>query len=165
MKKTTLFLVLLAGCGPTFHSHASAQDLLKQFPVKGGSPRPLRPGRRGQAKVAAKSTFPIAKASDLKGAVPATNLAAAKKLVGKTATFVGTVSDVYAPKSGSIVLLNFAKNYKTAVVGAVKARDFGKFPVLTTLKGKKVALKGKVINFKGSPEVELTGAGAIRLVK
>ena len=153
-------LVLFAAC----HG-AHAQDLLKQFPVKPGNARPARPTRPAQEKLAAKSAFPTVQASQLSGAVPATNLAGAQKLIGKTATFVGVVTDVYAPRSNSVVLLNFAKNYKTALVGAVTSRDFGKFPNLKTLKGKKVALKGKVIRYKGTPEVELTSAGAIRLVK
>ena len=80
-------------------------------------------------------------------------------------TFVGVVDKVFAPKGSNIVLLNFAKNYKSAVMGAVKVKNFGAFPDLAQLKGKKVTMTGKVVIFKGAPEVELEKAGAIKLVK
>lgn len=172
--KTYSLLLALALTASATH----AQDLLKQFPVKGAPASGSAPRKAGtksigklkgtpQAAVAAKGAFPTIKASDpsLKTAVVATNLPAAKKLVGKNVLVVGVVSDVFAPRSGSITLINFAKNYKTAVVGAVKAKDFAKFPNLMNLKGKKVALRGTMISFKGQPEVELTTVGAIRIVK
>jgi hypothetical protein len=147
-----------------------AQDLTKQFPVQGAgsggatkkTPRKKRPS---QAQLAQKSSFPSIASSQIKGAVSATDLAGAKKAEGKNATVVGTVTKVFAPGSGSIVLLNFAADYKKAVVGAIKASDFSKFPDLAALKGKKVALMGKMVIYKGSPEIELTTAGAIKLVK
>ncbi len=157
------FLLGLSFC---LASAAQAKDLLKQFPVK---PTPAKAGARAagpsQSRLALKGAFPVVASKQLQGAVAATNLAAAKKLVGKNALFVGVVTQVFAPRSGSIVLLNFAPDYKTALVGAVKAADFKKFPPLQSLQNKKVALRGKVISYKGRPEIELTGAGAIRMVK
>ncbi|MBW3638131.1 MAG: hypothetical protein KY445_16930 [Armatimonadetes bacterium] len=159
----TLFLLALSFC---IASAAHAKDLLQQFPVK---PAPAKAGARAagpsQSKVALKGAFPVVASKQLQGAVAATDLAAARKLVGKNALFVGVVNRVFAPRSGSIVLLNFAPNYKMALVGAVKAADFKKFPPLQSLQNQKVALSGKVISYKGRPEIELTSAGAIRVVK
>ena len=145
-----------------FAAPSHAEDLLKQFPVR---KPPAKAARQAQGKVALKSAFPTVSAQQLPRAIAATNLAAATKSIGKNALFVGVVTDVFTPRSGSIVLLNFAPNYKNAVVGAVKAADFGKFPPLQALKNKKVALTGRVVSYRGSPEIELTRVGAIRVVK
>ncbi len=166
-----LFLLCGALAAPSV-SHA--QGLLDKFPVqpapgKSSSPSKNAPNakRMGQKQVAAKGNFPVVKAGDaaLKGALSATDLATAKKMVGHEVKVVGTIAKVYAPKSNNLVLLNFAKDYKTALVGAIKAQDFAKFPDLSALAGKKVLLTGKMVMFKGAPEVELVKAGAIRVVK
>ena len=142
-----------------------AQNLAGQFPVKSGTAKPAKPAGPSQSKVAAKGAFPTVKAAAIKGAKPATDLAGAKKLVGKTATFVGTVDKVFETKSHGVVLLNFAKNYKSALIGAVDAKHFAAFPDLAQLKGKKITVTGKVVIFNGAPEVELEKAGAIKIVK
>lgn len=137
------------------------------FPVKSGTAASTSAKPRGaaQAKVALKSAFPTVAKSALKGALDAQNLAVFAPLTGKNAMSVGVVTMVYAPKGNSIVLLNFAPNYKSALVGAVSAKHFRLFPDLQKLKGQRVALSGKVVRFKGQPEIELTNAGAIRIVK
>lgn len=143
-------------------AHA-APDLLQQFPVKAA----LKTRTRGaaQSQVALKSAFPTVAKASLKGALDPKNLAVARQAVGKEALFSGVVTTVFSPKSGAIVLLNFAKDYKTALVGSVKASNFRQFPPLQNLKGKRVALRGKVVLYKGAPEIELIQKGAIRLVK
>ena len=159
-------LLLLCAAAP---SVAHAQDLLDKFPVQPVAPGKTAPKtkRAPQTQVAAKGAFPAVKSNDaaLKGATSATDLAGAKKLVGKPVRVVGTVVKVYAPKSNGVVLLNFAKNYKTALVAAVKAEDFAKFPALNQLEGRRVLLSGKMVMFKGAPEIELAKAGAIKVVK
>ena len=169
MKRSLLLLGGLLAVVP-----ANAQKLTDQFPVKPGKAAGKAPGKTGkpskpagpsQAARAAKGAFLVVKTAAVKGAIAATDLAAARKLNGKTATFVGVVDKVYAPKSNGVVLLNFAKDYKTALVGAVQAKDFAAFPNLAQLKGKKVTVSGKVVIFKGAPEVMLEKAGAIKIVK
>ncbi|RYG68123.1 hypothetical protein EON80_12295 [bacterium] len=168
MKFFPLSLALLFSFGSV-----QAQDLSKQFPVK-DAPRQKGSGAQKkkkkskyppQTQFALKTPFPTVGASVLKGAIPATNLVAAKAAVGKNAVVVGTVSQSFVVGGGTIVLLNFAKDYKTAVVGAIKKESFGNFPSLATLTGKKVAISGKVVLYKGHPEVELTARNAIKLVK
>lgn len=160
MKRFVVVLALLAApCVASFTSVVHAQD--------GSDSKPKKPKSKPQAQLAAKGAFPVVKAADpkVKSALAATNLAGAKKWVGKTATIVGTVDKVYLPKSNNLVLLNFAKDYKKALVGAVKSKDYAKFPPLVQLQGKKVLLSGKIINYKGAPEIEIDKAGAISLVK
>lgn len=123
--------------------------------------------RPSQASVASKGAFGTVKASDakVKGAKPATDLKAAKALTGKSGAFVGTVTKVFAPKSNSVVLLNFAQEYKTALVGAIDDQDFAKLPDLAKLKGKKVLLTGKVVDFKGQPQIQIDSPDDVRLVE
>lgn len=147
-----LTLALLSGTFAVVPAHAQKSGKAKSKP---------------QIELASKGAFPIVKASDakVKSALPATNLAAAKKLVGKTKGVVGTVSKVFAPKSNNFVLLNFAKDYKTALIGLVNFKDYSKFPKLTQLSGKKVLLTGKIVMYKNAPEVLLENAGSISIVK
>ncbi len=156
------FFLICATLAPLTSLHA--QNLATQFPVKPPA-KARKPAGPPQSKVAAKGAFPFVKAAAVKGAKPATDLAGAKKLVGKTVTFVGTVDRIFAPKGNSMVLLNFAKDYKKALVGIVTVKNFGAFPDLRLLRGKKVTVTGKVVIYKGAPEVELVKAGAIKLVK
>jgi hypothetical protein len=124
--------------------------------------------RKPQASVAAKDkAFATVAADDaaVKNALKADDLTTAKKHIDKTATFTGTVVKVFAPSSNSVVLLNFAKNYREAVSGVVYARSFAKFPDLSKLEGKKVLVTGKVIDFHDQTEVELADAAAIKIIK
>lgn len=124
--------------------------------------------RPAQSAVASKTAaFGSVAAGDgsVKKALPATDLAGAKKQVGKTAAFVGTVDRAFAPKGNGLVLLNFAKDYKTAVTAVVRTEDFAKFPNLKALEGKKVLVSGKVEEYKGRPEVVLTAPTQVKVVQ
>ena len=135
--------------------------------VYAGQDKPAKKERPSQTSVASKTAFATIKASDpkVKGAKSATDLQASKALVGKSGAFVGTVTKVFAPKSNSVVLLNFAQDYKSALVGAVDDQNFAKLPDLTKLKGKKVLLSGKVVDFKGQPQVQIDSPDDVRVIK
>lgn len=154
----SLILAALCIAGTLIYSLApsvwAAPNLLEQFPVRNA----VRSKPRGGA-------FPSVSKAQLTGALDARNLALLNKSVGKTALCIGVVDKVYAPKNGAMVLLNMAPNYKTALVGMVRARDFRQFPNLQLLKGKRVALRGKIVSYRGKPEIELTAPGAIQIVK
>jgi bisphosphoglycerate-independent phosphoglycerate mutase (AlkP superfamily) len=92
----------------------------------------------------------------VKKAIHATDLLAFKDKTGKEITITGKVYAVFTPKSHSIVLLNFASNYKDAITVAVKAKDFANFPDLRKLKEKQVVVTGKCIDYKGQPELEIS---------
>lgn len=131
------------------------------------SDKPKKPKGKPQNELALKSAFPTIPATDpnVKKALPAGDLAGAKKLLDKPVFVTGTVAKVFVSKSNKVVLLNFAKDYTKALCGAVLAADFGKFPDLTTLEGKKVLLDGKMALYKGAPEVELSQIGGIKVIK
>lgn len=126
----------------------------------------VKPGP-SQASLAHKGAFSAVPASDasVKAALAATNLEKAKGKLNKTATFMGTVTSVYAPKSGQRVLLDFAPNFKSAVIGLIDEANFKTFPDLKQLKGKKVLVSGKVVSYKEQTQVELTSPTSIKIIK
>jgi hypothetical protein len=127
-----------------------------------------RPAGKPQAELAAKDKA-FAKISpdspEVKKATPASDLGAAKAAVGKPGAFVGVVERVFSPASNSVVLLNFAQDYRKAVVGQVRAADFGKFPDLKKLEKKRVLISGKVTEYKDRPQVELTTPASIKIIE
>ncbi len=88
-----------------------------------------------------------------------------KDKTGKEITITGKVYAVFAPKSHSIVLLNFASNYKDAITVAVKAKDFANFPDLRKLKDKQVVVTGKCIDYKGQPELEMSQVKQLQVIE
>jgi DNA/RNA endonuclease YhcR with UshA esterase domain len=98
-------------------------------------------------------------------ALKATDLENARKLTGKAATFTGTVTKVFAPKSNALVILNFAPDYRTAVTAVIRRNSFSTFPTLSSLEGKKVLVSGTVVNYQNRPEIELKNLSQIKIVK
>jgi len=153
-KKPILALLALAAC-----SWATPPVLHAQEGKAAGRP---------QAEVASKSAkfATVAEsAREYQDAKDATDLETAAKLTGKTATFRGTVVKVFTPKSNSLVILNFARDYKTALTAVVRKEHFGAFPKLDDLKDKKVLVTGKVVEFEERPEVVLTSPDQLKIVQ
>ena len=99
------------------------------------------------------------------GALKATDLEGARKLTDKEGIFTGTVTKVFAPKSNSLVILNFASDYHTAITATIRQRSFGAFPPLSPLEGKTILFHGTVTTYQNRPEIELTGPSQIKIVK
>ncbi|WP_309690200.1 hypothetical protein [Armatimonas sp.] len=126
-------------------------------------PEPAKP----QASVASKSAkFGTVKAADgsVTKALKATDLAGAKKLVGKDGAFEGTVVKVFSPSSNGLVILNFDKNYRNALTAVLRVKNYADFPDMQSLKGKHVLISGKFEDFKGSSEVVLTKPDQVKLI-
>ena len=88
--------------------------------------------------------------------------AQAAENIGKQVTVTGVVAQVsFRP---SLVFLNFDKPFPnspfTAIVRNIHTNEFDN---LTALKGKAVAVKGKVIDYNGKPEIELTAKAQLHL--
>jgi hypothetical protein len=120
-----------------------------------------------QSTVAAKSAFSTVSATSgaVKKALKATDLTGATKLVGKKGAFTGTVSQVYSPSNHGIAILDFAQDYKSAMTAIVKPENYSKVPDLNGLVGKHVLVEGKFISYNGKPEIEITSAGQVKVVK
>jgi hypothetical protein len=122
-------------------------------------------GSRSQAEVASKSVkfSPVNRAArEYKEANAATDLQGSKKLLGKPATFKGTVIEVLA---SDVVLLSFAEDSKSAVTVVVRQENFTRFPRLEELKGKEVVFTGKAVEAEGRTEVTLTRPGQLKIVQ
>ena len=149
--------IVFAAALLTFLPASWAQDTVK--------PEKPLPSQSESASKSAK--FATVKAADsaLKDAVPAKDLAGAKKLVGKPGKFVGVVAKVYSPQTNGIVILNFDKNYRTALTAVLRPTDFAKFPDMKSLEGKKVLVSGKFVAYKEQVEIELTDPAQIKIVQ
>ncbi len=126
-----------------------------------------RPAQKSQASLAAKTAFVTLAPTDpaLAKATAANHLEAVRKLSGKESTLEGTVAKVYVADGNGIVILNFSKNFREAATAVVKPSNYAKFPDLLTLNGKKVSVTGRVREFRGRPEIELTDAAQVKIVK
>ncbi|MEP6946892.1 MAG: hypothetical protein ABJA02_13305 [Acidobacteriota bacterium] len=121
-----------------------------------------------QADAASKTAkFGSVKAADASftGAIDAHDLKSAAGMVGKTGAFKGTITKLFSPKGGSLVIINFDRDYKTALTAVVKKSNFAKFPDLSTLEGKKVLITGKFTSFHDATEIDLTDPADIKIVE
>jgi DNA/RNA endonuclease YhcR with UshA esterase domain len=81
--------------------------------------------------------------------------------IGKQVTVTGVVAQVsFRP---TLVFLNFDKRYPdspfTAIVHNTHTNEFEQ---LSALKGKAVSVNGKVIEYNGKPEIELTNKAQLK---
>lgn len=81
--------------------------------------------------------------------------------IGKQVTVTGLVAQVTIRPS--LVFLNFEKSYPNSPFTVIIwSRHTNEFENLTGLKGKSVAVKGKVIEYHGKPEMELTAKSQLK---
>ncbi len=99
------------------------------------------------------------------GAIDAHDKAAAEKMVGKEGSFKGKVAKIFTPRGGSMLILNFDRDYKTAMTAVLKKSDFSDFPDMEQLEGKEIVVSGKIISFHDSPEITLTKTKQIVIIK
>ena len=121
-----------------------------------------------QSELAAKgATFRTVPATDtkVKTALAATDLAGAKKAVGKTGAFVGTVADVYISRGNGVTKLNFDADFHKAFTAVIFPNTYAKLPDVKTLKGKKLLVTGKIEEYKGDYEIVVKDLDQIKTVK
>lgn len=94
------------------------------------------------------STLPLthvdAKDPALSKALDARDLKGLRAQLGKSVTFQGTVTSVFSPRSNKVTALNFAPNFREAIVAVVHSEDYTKFPDLRALSGKHLLISGIV---------------------
>jgi DNA/RNA endonuclease YhcR with UshA esterase domain len=83
--------------------------------------------------------------------------------IGKQVTVTGVVAQV-SVRPG-LTFLNFDKGYPDSPFTAiVRSKNTNAFDNLKALKGKPVAVQGKVIEFNGKPEIELTNQAQLKVL-
>lgn len=156
---------LLSGAAPMPAARADAPAPTAPVPAAPAAGDKATPA---QADVAAKTAFGTVAASDkmVGSALDAKALPDALKLVGKPGAFQGTVSAAYAPRTHSVVTLDFAPNYHDALTASVKPDAYAKFPNLKTLVGKHVLVSGKfTLNSHGVAQIEMTAPDQVKVIK
>lgn len=120
-----------------------------------------------QASVATKQTFETISpaSSEVARAIEAADLATLRKQIGKRAAFKGKVVKVYTSPNNSIVILNFARNYREAAVAVLKPDHYARFPAMETLKDQNVLVTGKVVTYQDRPEIELVRPDQVRIIR
>jgi hypothetical protein len=95
--------------------------------------------------------------------VPATiGAAQAAKWIGKQVVVTGVVAQVSIRPS--LVFLNFGKAYPNNVFTAViRSKNTNAFENLPALKGKAVTVEGRVRDYNGKPEMELTSKAQLKV--
>lgn len=101
----------------------------------------------------------------VKVALPAADLKTAAGLAGKERTFRGRVNRLFKSKSGSVSILNFAADYRKAIVAVVYRKDHARFPPLDKLVGRDILVRGKISLYEGRPQVVLTDPGQVSLIE
>jgi bisphosphoglycerate-independent phosphoglycerate mutase (AlkP superfamily) len=99
------------------------------------------------------------------GAIDAHDKVAAGKMIGKDGTFKGKVAKLFSPRGGSVLILNFDSDYKTALTAVLKKADFSKFPDMSQLEGKEIVVSGKFSDYKDSPQIVLSDLKQIAVIK
>jgi hypothetical protein len=100
-----------------------------------------------------------------KSALDAHDLEGASKLVGKDGAFRGTVAKVFEQRDGSLLVMDFDPNFRTALTAVLRRADYAKFPDVRELEGKEVVVSGKFTDFRGHAQIELTDPAQIKIVK
>jgi hypothetical protein len=120
-----------------------------------------------QSSVATKKEFGTVaeKDSSVTKALDAAKLDDLKKQEDKETAFKGTVAKVFTAKGNSLLILNFAKNYKDAATAVLRPANYDKFPDMKKLLNKKVLVSGKIELYNGSPEIVLTKPEQIKIIK
>jgi DNA/RNA endonuclease YhcR with UshA esterase domain len=84
--------------------------------------------------------------------------------IGKQVTVTGVVAQVSVRPS--LIFLNFDKPYPNSPFTAiVRNSHTNEFDPLSALKGKSVAVKGRVKDYNGKPEIELTGKSQLKILR
>jgi hypothetical protein len=107
---------------------------------------------------------PLVSHADETNAVSATiGAAQAAKWIGKQVVVTGVVSQVsFRP---GLVFLNFGQAYPSNVFTAIiRTRNTNGFENLPALCGKTVSVKGQIKDYRGKPEMELTGKSQLTVL-
>ena len=85
-------------------------------------------------------------------------------MIGTNAVVVGKVAEVH--KSDKAISLNFEEKFPNHVFTAVVfAKNFSSFTNLDALTGKTVEVSGKVVEYRGKPEIILSTKGQLQVLQ
>lgn len=100
----------------------------------------------------------------VRSAGDARDIAAALRLSGKQASFRGNVAKVYVASSGKFVAVDFAKDYKKALVAVAVGDSVKRLPNLVALTGQAVLVSGIVTLHGDQPQIKVDSAAQVKLI-
>ena len=108
--------------------------------------------------------------TDLPGVLAAHDAASITAAVGKNATVRGKISQVGQTKTASVTFINFEGNARGQLVVIVKKEHLATLSAafggsLESLVGKTVEIRGEVILYKDTPEIDLRSPADLRIVE
>ncbi len=103
------------------------------------------------------------RADETNAPAPTVGTKQAADYIGKQATVTGVVAQVsFRP---GLAFLNFDKAYpNNSFTAIIRNRYTNEFENLAGFKGKAVAVKGKVVDYNGKPEIELRAKSQLKLL-
>ena len=103
------------------------------------------------------------RADDTNAASPTIGSAQVTNWIGRQVVVTGVVAQVsFRP---TLTFLNFDKRYPSNLFTAViRNRYTNEFENLSALRGKAVSVKGKIKDYQGRPEIELTRKSQLKIL-
>ena len=90
----------------------------------------------------------------------------AGKHVGETGTVVGVLSNVHLANSGKLIQLEIGGAYPNNPLSAVIFKsDMGKFPDMTAMVGKTLAITGRIEMYREKPEIVLKDISQVQVAR
>ncbi len=103
------------------------------------------------------------RAADTTAPGPTIGAVQAADFIGKQATVTGLVAQVTVRPN--LTYLNFEKAYPNSPFTAIiRSSHTNEFDNVRALKGKNVSISGKVVDYNGKPEIELTGKSQLKVL-
>ena len=103
------------------------------------------------------------RAEDTNAVVATIGSAEAPKWIGKQVIVTGVVAQVSVRPS--LIFLNFGKAYPSNLFTAiVRNKHTNEFESLSALRGKAVSVQGKIMDYNGKAEMELTRKSQLKLL-
>jgi len=88
----------------------------------------------------------------------------ANDYVGKVVTIQGYVADVY--KTEAVAYLNFVEKYpNNPVAGVIFKKNFNEIGDISLYAEKNVSLTGRIMTYKGKPEIIIDNKSQIKIIK
>ncbi|MEM9701806.1 MAG: hypothetical protein AAF907_05125, partial [Planctomycetota bacterium] len=86
------------------------------------------------------------------------------RYVGEVKTVRGTCTAAFGPRGGSVLVLNFDRNYRNAMTAPIFAADFSKWPggekaIERAYVGKTLVIQGLVTEYRGAPQIKIAHPG------
>jgi hypothetical protein len=135
--QSTLVLVAF-GLGVAVGSHVCRRPVLREPVLQEAVPQPGAGARVEPSSV---------------GSSPCVDMRNAGPLTGKSGCVTGLVLRVYAARSGN-TFLDFCENYRTCTFSSVIfASDKSKFGDLGTLQGRRIEIRGDIVDYQGHAEI------------